>query len=231
MPRHTRGTTLSNDTNIIITNLITLKAMINYKAAKKYCSEDISLIENYKQAALDPTEVWDIHHRKETDLKMLRKELIASGQYYNVPASDLILLTKADHSKLHANASFYNNRPGKSTKGKQLSEEHKRNISLATSGENNPQFGAVWSDERRKKMSETRKARIANGQIKIDTSACHTEEARKKVSEKAKERLTNPENHPMFGRLQSDEAKKKISAKMKGRIPWNKGKKLNKRGQ
>lgn len=204
--------------------------MINYKLAKKYCSEDISLIENYEQAALDTTQVWDIHHRKEIDLKMLQKELIASGQYYNVPASELIFLTKADHSKLHANASFYNKRPGKSTKGKQLSEEHKRKISLATSGENNPQFGVEWSDERREKLSNTRKTKIANGEIKIDTTACHTDEACKKISDKAKVRLANPENHPMFGKHQSEETKRKISEANKGRVPWNKGKKMKKRG-
>lgn len=204
--------------------------MINYKLAKKYCSEDISLIENYEQAALDTTQVWNIHHRKEIDLKMLQKELIASGQYYNVPASELIFLTKADHSKLHANASFYNKRPGKSTKGKQLSEEHKRKISLATSGKNNSQFGVVWSDERREKLSDTRKTKIANGEIKIDTSACHTEEACKKISDKAKIRLANPENHPMFGKHQSEETKRKISEAKKGRVPWNKGNKMKKRG-
>lgn len=204
--------------------------MINYKLAKKYCSEDISLIENYEQAALDTTQVWNIHHRKEIDLKMLQKELIASGQYYNVPASELIFLTKADHSKLYANASFYNKRPGKSIKNKQLSEEHKRKISLATSGENNPQFGVVWSDERREKLSTTRKAKIASGEIKIDTTACHTDEACKKISDKAKVRLANPENHPMFGKHQSEETKRKISEANKGRVPWNKGKKMKKRG-
>ena len=204
--------------------------MINYKIAKKYCSEDISLIENYEQAALDTTQVWDIHHRKEIDLNMLQKELIASGQYYNVPASDLIFLTKADHSKLHANASFYSKRPGNSIKGKQLTEEHKRKISLATSGKNNPQFGVVWSDERKAKMSNTRKTKIASGEIKIDTTACHTEEACKKISDKAKVRLANPENHPMFGKHQSEETKRKISEAKKGKAPWNKGKKIKKRG-
>lgn len=204
--------------------------MINYGSAKKYCSEDVSLIENFEQAALDTTQIWDIHHRKETDLKMLQKELIASRQYYNVPASDLIFLTKADHSKLHANASFYNRRPGKSVKGKQLSEEHKRKISLVTSGENNPQYGAVWSDERRQKLSNTRKTKIANGEIVVDLSACYTEESRKKISEKAKSRLANPENHPMFGKHQSEETKRKISEAKKGRVPWNKGKKMKKIG-
>lgn len=106
-----------------------------------------------------------------------------------------------------------------------MSEEHKRKISLAISGKNNPQFGVVWSDERKAKMSNTRKAKIASGEIKIDTTACHTEEACKKISDKAKVRLANPANHPMFGKRQSEETKRKISEAKKGRIPWNKGKK------
>jgi hypothetical protein len=32
-----------------------------------FCKDDISLIENYEKAANDP-EIWDCHHRKETDL-------------------------------------------------------------------------------------------------------------------------------------------------------------------
>ena len=204
--------------------------MINYKIAKKYCSEDISLIENYEQAALDTTQVWHIHHKDEIDKKMLRSELIENNIYYGVPAERLIFLTEHDHRSLHAQNVIQSTRVkiSERTLGKShgpMSEEHKRKISLATSGKNNPQFGVVWSDERREKLSNTRKTKIANGEIKVDTSACHTEEACKKISDKAKARLANPANHPMFGKHQSEETKRKISEANKSRIPWNKGKK------
>ena len=101
------------------------------------------------------------------------------------------------------------------------------------SGENNPQFGAVWSDERRKKLSKTRKERIASGDIVVNTEHLHTKESNKKISDKAKKRFKDKSNHPMFGRSHSEETKKKMSQANKGRIPWNKGKniKLQKSGQ
>ena len=39
--------------------------MINVKQAKKYCKEDISLIENYEQAVNDNNQMWVCHHREE----------------------------------------------------------------------------------------------------------------------------------------------------------------------
>ena len=41
--------------------------MINEKCAKRYCSDDISLIENYQAAISDEEKMWDIHHRRECD--------------------------------------------------------------------------------------------------------------------------------------------------------------------
>jgi hypothetical protein len=77
--------------------------MINEKYARQYCAEDISNIENYKQAVMDYMKAWDIHHRAEIlpcglfsmdDLKKF-------GLYYNRPASELIFLTHAEHIRLH----------------------------------------------------------------------------------------------------------------------------------
>ena len=40
--------------------------MISENQVKKYCREDISLIENYDKAINDKTQTWDCHHRKES---------------------------------------------------------------------------------------------------------------------------------------------------------------------
>ena len=206
--------------------------MINYKAVIKYCCEDISLIENFEKAAADTTQVWHIHHRKETDENTTRATLIKNGLYYDRPANELIFLTKAKHNSVHFKdkklSEDLKHKMSESGKGKVLSEEHRKHISEATSGENNGMYGKNHSEESRKKISETRKARIAAGEIVVNTSQCHTVEGNKKISEKAKERLKDPTKHPMYGRHQSEETKRKISEANKGRIRWNKRLKIKK---
>ena len=79
--------------------------MINEKMAKIYCSEDIALIENYKQAITDQTRTWDIHHRRECDSEgrtlFTGTQLKEMGLYYNRPASELMFVTRSTHRKLH----------------------------------------------------------------------------------------------------------------------------------
>lgn len=79
--------------------------MINEFYAKRYCSEDISLIENYHEAIADQTRTWEIHHRRECDENgrtlFTKKQLIEMNFYYNRPASELIFVTKSIHNKLH----------------------------------------------------------------------------------------------------------------------------------
>ena len=82
--------------------------MINANQAKKYCSDDISLIENYQQAIADQTRMWEIHHRRECDENgrtlFTKKQLIDMGLYLNRPASELIFVTRSMHWKLHREA-------------------------------------------------------------------------------------------------------------------------------
>lgn len=82
--------------------------MINEKNAKRFCNEDISLIENYDKATVDNTQTWHCHHRDE--IKVLpsgmtvlrsRQELKENGRYYNCPANELIFLTQSEHRRLH----------------------------------------------------------------------------------------------------------------------------------
>ena len=79
--------------------------MINEKQAKKYCCEDISLIENYQEAVSDQKRMWDIHHRRECDDEgktlFTHKQLKEMNLYYNRPASELIFVTRSMHWKLH----------------------------------------------------------------------------------------------------------------------------------
>ena len=73
--------------------------MINEKCAKKYCCDDLSLIENYELAINDPTQTWDCHHRRESIYSA--KDLIEIGEYWKRPAAELIFLTHSEHLQLH----------------------------------------------------------------------------------------------------------------------------------
>ena len=79
--------------------------MINERKAKSFCSEDISLIENYHEAISDQTKMWDTHHRRECDENgrtlFTKKQLIDMNLYFNRPASELIFVTRSMHWKLH----------------------------------------------------------------------------------------------------------------------------------
>ena len=79
--------------------------MINAKFAKRYCCEDISLIENYQEAIADQTRMWDIHHRRECDDEgrtlFTCKRLVEMNLYFNRPASELIFVTRSMHKKIH----------------------------------------------------------------------------------------------------------------------------------
>ena len=137
--------------------------MIYLKNVKKFCRDDISLIENYDKAIADKTQVWDCHHRRETIYSA--KELIEIGEYYNRPACELIFLTKSEHTRLHH-------------LGKHHSEETRKKISEAKKGENNYWFGKHHSAESCKKMSEAKK-----GENNYWFGKHHSEETRKKISD------------------------------------------------
>lgn len=112
--------------------------MINENYAKIYCREDITLIENYKRAAVD-VELWDCHHRNEITMNKSRHELKQLGLYYKRPASELIFIPRIEHIKLH-------------NTGKHHSSETREKMSKSKKGR-------VLSDETRAKMSNAAKAR------------------------------------------------------------------------
>ena len=119
--------------------------MINEHYATKSCNEDISLIENYEQAINDDTQMWDCHHRKETDENLTMKELKELGLYFNRPANELIFLTHSEHMSLHHTGKYVSEntrqKMSKSLKGKSAwnkdkhhSEETEIKIGVANKG-------------------------------------------------------------------------------------------------
>lgn len=116
--------------------------MICNKTIKKYCKEDISLIENYEQAITDKDHIWDCHHRLEIgegytnsteDLKLM-------NLYFNRPANELIFISHEDHTRLHSTVRHIpcsestKKKIGNANRGKTRTEEQKRNIAKASSG-------------------------------------------------------------------------------------------------
>lgn len=75
---------------------------------ERYC-KDYENIENYEAAKKDNFKGWDCHHRLEThtsdgkrrDVDITQAELKALGIYWHRPASELIFLTKSEHTNLH----------------------------------------------------------------------------------------------------------------------------------
>lgn len=118
--------------------------MINEGYVKKYCCEDLSLIENYEFAINDITQTWDCHHRREILPcgRFSGDDLKKFGLYYKRPASELIFLTPSAHRQLHY-------------KGVPLSEDRKKALSDALKGVPRPDLkGVPKSEAHRAKLSK-----------------------------------------------------------------------------
>ena len=113
--------------------------MIRVKQAKRFCCEDISLIENYAEALNDRTQTWVCHHRKEIDEGLSRTELIEMNLYYKRPASELIFLTRNEHTRLHSlnMSAETKEKIGAGRRGRHHSEEAKTKIGAGQKGNKN----------------------------------------------------------------------------------------------
>lgn len=204
--------------------------MINIGGVKYFCSEDISLIENYDKAISDTTQTWDCHHRRETDEGLSKNELIKMNAYYHRPACELIFLTKKEHLSLHFKG---DKNPGKnkSTETKQkMSESHKG----LQSGENHPMYGKHHSEEVKQKMSESHKGKIFSEETKQKLSELHkgkhlSEETKIKIANGNKGKIISKETREKIskihkGKHRSEEAKIKQSKTMKNKPSPIKGK-------
>lgn len=136
--------------------------MINTKNAKRFCCENITLIENYDKAIADETQTWDCHHRLELIVTggvcdVARQDLIDWNLYYNRPADELIFMTKSEHNSIHYNTrGIIESHIGKPStfKGRSHTKETKLKMSKAHKGR---KFSKEW----RRKMSESAKKRWA----------------------------------------------------------------------
>ena len=133
--------------------------MINEHNAKRFCSEDISLIENYHQAISDEKRMWDIHHRRECDSEgrtlFTKKQLKEMGLYFKRPASELIFVTRSMHWKLHRekcskpilqftkDGQFVKEWPSVREAGRQLGIAH-QSICGCLKGQTKSAGGFVW---------------------------------------------------------------------------------------
>lgn len=157
--------------------------MISVKQAKKYCCEDISLIENYNEA-VNSGENWSCHHK--LGLFFSTQWLIDNGFYYDQRAEMLVFMPSVEHNNLHR---------------KPMSDETKRKISERL-------MGHPVSDETRRKISESDKGRTGYWKGKH-----RSEETIRKVSEKNRGRSpwNKGKSGEYHIRPHTDEEKKKIS--------------------
>lgn len=158
--------------------------MIQLDNARKYCFEDISLIENYGKAVADVENMWDCHHRVETIMHCGKKELIAQGCYYDRPAHELIFLKESEHIRLHH-------------AGKHVSEATRAKLSAAGKGNTNF-LGCHHTAETKAKMSEAKKGKHYSDEARAKMSESHkgkhhSEETLAKMSESHKGKKLSPE--------------------------------------
>lgn len=132
--------------------------MINMKSVKKYCSEDISQIENFEEAN-NSQDIWECHHRLEYKDGVYRKvkDLVAAGLYFHRPASELIFMTRHEHRSLHGTE-----RP--------ISEDTRRKISANKIGK-----PTNVSDEGRRRLSESMRRTLLREYSTTNRAERHSE--------------------------------------------------------
>ena len=111
------------------------------RTLRRYCSEDLSRIENYQEAVNDKEHKWHCHHRLEVQGQFRNsKELLERcGMYWNRPASELIFLRADEHRILH-------------NTGMHHSDETKRRIAEKQMGTSR---GCPRGSETRRKISDS----------------------------------------------------------------------------
>ncbi len=113
--------------------------------------------------------------------------------------------------------------PPMSNLGSKYSDERKKKISESLKGENNPMYGKTHSKKSKEKMSKAQKGRKHTEETKRKISKAgkgykHTDEAKKRIGEAHKgQTWMVGEGSPMYGRKHSEETRRKISKSRKGK--------------
>ena len=76
------------------------KSRTSRRRLQSFCCEPIENIENFEEAERSE-ELYDCHHRLETDLCVSAEWLKEHDMYYNRPASELIFLPRRVHLSIH----------------------------------------------------------------------------------------------------------------------------------
>lgn len=132
--------------------------MVNFDRIKLFCEGDFTKIENFWVAYNDGTQMYEIHHRRETDDNKSRKQLQEEELYFKRPPDELIFLTKAEHAKLHNSLIKHQNKmtaEERSLAAKKAYQTRIRNGSSTTP----PNKGIPMSDEQKAKVSAARKGK------------------------------------------------------------------------
>ena len=168
--------------------------MINTEGVNLYCNGDITLIENYYEAINDSNETWICHHKLEIELQLFSYELIKKNLYFNRPPEELMFIKRNDHMKLHASKhnSFKNKHHTQETKNK-INNTKLKNETWP-SGEKNPMYKHVWTEEQRKHASEAANKRDNTNIGKYE----RTPEINNKISKSLKGKMSGEKN-PMYG--------------------------------
>ena len=122
--------------------------MISIKAAKAYCNEDISKIENYDKAINDKTQKWHCHHRLEVTKSFIcSKEILKElDMYYHRPSSELIFLTVKEHRKIHSSTYHFSERMRKMSKDNWKKIDFRNKVLNARKGKTRSEFGRKFKE-------------------------------------------------------------------------------------
>lgn len=158
------------------------------KDAKIYCCEDISKIENYKQA-LNAKTTWDVHHKREITENKTSQQLIDESLYFNRPANELIFLSRKEHIRIHREHNLHAldnwiKAGSDATRNVPKTEDHKQKLSESLKEyfktHEHWNKGRTISDEIRRKISDTINKKHAKHEI------IFSDDARKRCSDAGK---------------------------------------------